>query len=61
MNKKEAATAVKAIYQKGYSEGFTDACNLMRDSTGALIESMNESLATTTQIFEELGELGEIK
>ena len=54
MDKKEAISAAKAIYQKGYSEGFIDACNLMRESTMALVESMNESLDTATQVFEEL-------
>lgn len=52
MDKKEAISAAKAIYQKGYSEGFTDACNLMRESTAALVESMNETLDTATQVFE---------
>lgn len=54
MDKKEVTSAVKAVYRKGYSEGFTDACTLMNESTMALVESMNESLDAATQIFEEL-------
>ena len=47
MGEKEVTNELKAIYQKGYTDGFTDACTLMRESTMALIESMNESLANS--------------
>lgn len=47
MDKKEVTNDLKAIYQKGYADGFTDACTLMRKSTVDLVESMNESLANS--------------
>lgn len=60
MDKKEAIRDVirgaKVAYQKGYSEGFTDACNLMKKAAGDLVESINEALTTSESTGNASGE-----
>lgn len=44
---------IKSAYQKGYREGFTDACDLMRNATADLVQSMAESLEGHTIVVDE--------
>lgn len=57
MDKEEVISAAKSVYQKGYREGFTDACGLMRDATTGLVVSMEESLDSKTVVVDEQEEL----
>ena len=43
MEEKVIKTA-KAIYQKGYKEGFSDACKLMNQAVADLATSMTETI-----------------
>lgn len=44
MNRNELVNVVKDSYQKGYRDGFMDACDLMRTATTDLAQSMEEGL-----------------
>ena len=55
MSREHLVKAVKESYQKGYHDGFFDACNLMRDTTSDLIQSMEEGLEEHTIVVDELG------
>lgn len=53
MDRKQLMKAIKEAYQKGYRDGFSDACNLMRDTTSGLIQSMEEGLEERTIVVNE--------
>lgn len=55
MDKQELTEAIKSVYQKGYREGFTDACGLMRNATADLVQSMSESLEDHTVVVDDYG------
>ena len=55
MGRERLVKVVKEAYQKGYRDGFSDACNLMRDTTSNLMQSMEESLEEHTTVVDELG------
>ena len=40
----EVIETAKAIYQKGYKEGFSDACKLMNNAVTDLAASMAETI-----------------
>ena len=52
-NRKKLMDAIKTAYQRGYREGFADACGLIRDATKDLVQSMDESLEEHTIIVDE--------
>ena len=56
MDRKQLVKAVKEAYQKGYRDGFSDACNLMRDATSDLVQSMEEGLDEHTIVVDEQGD-----
>lgn len=56
MNRDELTKVIKDSYQKGYREGFADACGLMRDATMDLVQSMEEGLSDHTMVVDELGD-----
>lgn len=58
MDRKQLVKAVKEAYQKGYRDGFSDACNLMRDTTSDLVQSMEEGLDEHTIVVDEQGDIG---
>lgn len=53
MDRKELTKAIKSAYQKGYRDGFTDACDLMRNATIDLVQSMTEGLEEHTIAVDE--------
>jgi hypothetical protein len=55
MDRKQLVDAIKEAYQKGYRDGFSDACNLMRDATSNLVQSMEEGLEEHTIVVDEQG------
>lgn len=55
MNREKLTEVIKSAYQKGYREGFTDACDLMRDNATDLVQSMTESLEKHTIVVDEYG------
>ena len=40
----EVIKTAKSIYQKGYKEGFSDACKLMNQAVSDLATSMTETI-----------------
>ena len=56
MNREHLMKAIKEAYQKGYRDGFSDACGLMRDATSDLILSMEEGLEEHIIVVDEQGE-----
>lgn len=52
-NREKLKDAILATYRKGYREGFTDACSLMRNATIDLAQSMEESLEEHTIVVDE--------
>lgn len=56
MNREQLMKALKEAYQKGYRDGFSDACNLMRDATSNLVQSMEEGLEEHTIVVDEQGD-----
>jgi hypothetical protein len=54
MNRDELVKFIKDSYQKGYREGFTDACNLMRDATTGLVRSMEKGLSSHVIAVDEM-------
>lgn len=55
MSREKLTKAIRSVYQKGYREGFTDACNLMRNATMDLVQSMAETLEEHTIVVDEHG------
>lgn len=41
---KQVTEDAKALYQKGYGDGFEDACNIIARSTKELVETLKNSL-----------------
>ena len=53
MDREHLVKALKEAYQKGYRDGFTDSCNLLRDATSDLMQSMEDGLAEHTLVVDE--------
>ena len=54
MNRDELVKLIKDFYQKGYREGFTDACGLMCNATTDLVRSMEEGLSNHVIAVDEM-------
>lgn len=59
MNRAKEVWLAKEWYQKGYREGFTDACDLAENTLSDLKASMEEGLVSHTIAVDEKGEENE--
>lgn len=59
MNRAKEVWLAKEWYQKGYRDGFTDACDLVEHSLSGLKASMEKGLDSYTIVVDEKGEAHE--
>lgn len=62
MNRKELKAAIMEAYQKGYHEGFADACDVitpaLTEATINIVAALKESAQEAgAEVVDELGEL----